>query len=115
MILVDVALADLDDVAVRIGDPDRAPAGDEGVEVHRAGRDFASAPISASFASTSSTMNARCRQPGYSGPGPLGRRRRTGGRRLEQLQVERPGLQEHDLVAAAERATRARRNPKCFV
>ena len=37
VVLVDVALADLDDVAVRVGDPDRAPARDERVEVHRAG------------------------------------------------------------------------------
>ena len=33
---------------------------------------FASAPMSASLASTSSTLNARWRQPGYSGPGPAG-------------------------------------------
>ena len=64
---------------------------------------FASAPISASLASTSSTLNARWRQPGYSGPGRPRAGAGFGWRRLEQLQVERPGLQEDDLVAAAER------------
>ena len=48
---------------------------------------FASAPISASLASTSSTLNARCRQPGYSGPGPDGCRRRVRLGRAEQLEV----------------------------
>ena len=36
LLLVLVPLADLDDPPVGVGDPDRAPPGDEGVEVHRA-------------------------------------------------------------------------------